>query len=42
VVIDGGEFTLNIAAVLVMLPAELLTLTSNCELLSEEVVAGVV
>lgn len=36
------EFTVSVAALLVTLPAELLTTTVNCAPLSEPVVAGVV
>jgi len=35
-------FTVSVAALLVTLPATLLTVTVNCEPLSAEVVAGVV
>src|SRR5207302_6054564 len=45
VVIDGAAaaaLTVSVAALLVILPAVLLTATVNCELLSAEVVAGVV
>jgi len=35
-------FTVSVAALLLTLPAELLTMTVNCALLSAEVVAGVV
>ena len=45
VVIDGAAaaaLTVSVAALLVILPAVLLTVTVNCELLSAEVVAGVV
>jgi len=37
----GAEFTVSVAAPLVMLPAVLLTTTVNCAPLSELVVAGV-
>jgi hypothetical protein len=37
-----GALTVRVTALLVTLPAELLTVTSNCMLLSEVVVAGVV
>jgi len=38
----GAEFTVSVAWLLVMLPAVLLTTTSNLEPLSAVVVAGVV
>jgi len=38
----GVAFTVRMAALLFTLPAELLTATMNCALLSEEVVVGVV
>jgi hypothetical protein len=38
----AAEFTVSVAALLVALPAELLTTTVNCVPLSELVVAGVV
>jgi len=44
-VIEGATaaaFTVSVAALLVTLPAELLTTTVNCAPLSELVVAGVV
>jgi hypothetical protein len=37
-----AEFTVSVAALLVTLPAELLTVTVSCDPLSELVVAGVV
>jgi len=37
-----AAFTVSVAALLLTLPAELLTTTLNCALLSAEVVAGVV
>jgi hypothetical protein len=37
-----AAFTVSVAALLLTLPAELLTMTVNCALLSAEVVAGVV
>jgi hypothetical protein len=42
VAIDGGVFTVNVTAVLVTLPTELLTSTVNWDPLSADVVAGVV
>ena len=37
-----GELTVRVAAALVTFPAELLTITVNCDLLSVPIVAGVV
>jgi len=45
VVIEGGPaapVTVSVAALLVTLPAELLTITVNCDPLSDVAVAGVV
>ncbi len=42
VAIDGGKFTVNVAMLLVTFPAELLTVTVNCEPLSAAIVTGVV
>ena len=39
---DGGTFTVNVAALLVTLETLLVTVTVNCALLSEAAVAGVV
>jgi hypothetical protein len=38
---NGADVTVNVTALLVMVPAELLTTTENCAPLSDEVVAGV-
>jgi hypothetical protein len=40
--ISGDADTVNVAVLLIALPAELLTTTANCELLSDTSVAGVV
>ena len=42
VVIDGGTLTVSVAALLVTLPAPLVTVTVNVEPLSPATVAGVV
>jgi hypothetical protein len=42
VVMDGGALTVSVAALLVTLPVELVTVTVNDEPLSEATVAGVV